>query len=242
MTKNGSGSLRVCAVLRDLPLLHRFEQRALRLRRRAVDLVGEHHRMEDRARVEAERAASRSSKIDTPSTSAGRRSLVNWTRAYLSPSVAASACASVDLPTPGMSSISRWPRASRHASASLSGSSLPTTMRPSCAQDCGEALGGRDVGLASGANGHGRVVRSKSAVTGTLACHAGLVITGEARGTLRSAGRAAPSGRCVRAPRSGCTRRSPVLDAKSPCPPPSSRIRRSFCTTWGRTTPSARTG
>ena len=55
MTKNGSGSLRVCAVLRHLPLLHRLEQRALRLRRRAVDLVGEHDRVEDRARVEAER-------------------------------------------------------------------------------------------------------------------------------------------------------------------------------------------
>src|SRR5215467_632820 len=48
------------------------------------------------------------------------------------PSVPANACASVDLPTPGMSSISRWPRASRQASASLSGVCLPTTMRPSC--------------------------------------------------------------------------------------------------------------
>ena len=43
------------AVERHLALLHRFEQRALRLRRRAVDLVGEHDRVEDRSRVEAER-------------------------------------------------------------------------------------------------------------------------------------------------------------------------------------------
>ena len=41
-------------VLRDLALLHRLEQRALRLRRGAVDLVGEHDRREDRARMEAE--------------------------------------------------------------------------------------------------------------------------------------------------------------------------------------------
>ena len=46
--------------------------------------------------------------------------------------MAASACASVVLPTPGMSSISRWPRASRQASASRSGPSLPTTMPASC--------------------------------------------------------------------------------------------------------------
>ena len=56
MTKKGSGSLPRLAVLRDLALLHRFHQRALRLRRRAVDLVGEHDRVEDRAGVEPERA------------------------------------------------------------------------------------------------------------------------------------------------------------------------------------------
>ena len=43
------------AVHRHLALLHRLEQRALRLRRGAVDFVGEHDRVEDRARVEAER-------------------------------------------------------------------------------------------------------------------------------------------------------------------------------------------
>ena len=41
----------------------------------------------------------------------------------------ASACASVVLPTPGMSSISRWPRASRQARHSRSCCSLPRMMR-----------------------------------------------------------------------------------------------------------------
>ena len=59
-------------------------------------------------------------------TSAGSRSLVNWMRWYERPSTRASACASVVLPTPGMSSISRWPRASRQASASRTSRSLPS--------------------------------------------------------------------------------------------------------------------
>ena len=42
------------AVDRDLPLLHRFEQRGLRLRRRAVDLVREHDLRDDRAGPELE--------------------------------------------------------------------------------------------------------------------------------------------------------------------------------------------
>jgi hypothetical protein len=42
------------AVDRHLPLLHRLEQRRLRLRRRAVDLVGEQQVGEDRARAEGE--------------------------------------------------------------------------------------------------------------------------------------------------------------------------------------------
>jgi hypothetical protein len=60
-------------------LLHRLEQRALRLRAGAVDLVGEDDLREDRARMEAEARASRS-KIDTPMMSAGSRSEVNWMR------------------------------------------------------------------------------------------------------------------------------------------------------------------
>ena len=43
----------------DLALAHRLEQRRLHLRRRAVDLVGEQHRMEDRAGLEFEAAVLR---------------------------------------------------------------------------------------------------------------------------------------------------------------------------------------
>ena len=57
MTKNGSGSLRVSPSDGDLVLLHRLEQRALRLRRGAVHLVGEDHLGEDRPGVELEAAA-----------------------------------------------------------------------------------------------------------------------------------------------------------------------------------------
>src|SRR5690606_29883628 len=70
-------------------------------------------------------------KTETPMTSAGSRSLVNCTRWYSRPSAFASACASVVLPTPGRSSISRWPRASRHATDSRSCTVLPTMMRSS---------------------------------------------------------------------------------------------------------------
>jgi hypothetical protein len=40
----------------DLPLLHRFEQRGLHLRRRTIDLVGEHEVAKQRPRAEFERA------------------------------------------------------------------------------------------------------------------------------------------------------------------------------------------
>ncbi len=56
MTKNGSGSCHRLLPGRDLPFLHRFEQRGLRLRRRAVDFVGEHDVREDRPVDEAELA------------------------------------------------------------------------------------------------------------------------------------------------------------------------------------------
>src|SRR5688572_21630356 len=49
------------------------------------------------------------------------------------PSEVASACASVVLPTPGMSSISRWPRASRQVIASRIWLSLPRMMLPTWA-------------------------------------------------------------------------------------------------------------
>ena len=53
-TRNGSGSRRVVAVHRHLLLRHRLEQRGLRLRHRAVDLVDEDDVRENRARPELE--------------------------------------------------------------------------------------------------------------------------------------------------------------------------------------------
>src|SRR5262249_9237797 len=55
----------------------------------------------------------------------GRRSLVNWMRRNVPPSEAASARASVVLPTPGMSSIRRCPRDSSVTTAARIASGLP---------------------------------------------------------------------------------------------------------------------
>src|SRR3954471_24888227 len=60
--------------------------------------------------------------------SAGSMSLVNWMRWNWRPSVRASTWARVVLPTPGRSSISRWPPASRQASARRTCCSLPRMM------------------------------------------------------------------------------------------------------------------
>src|ERR1051325_5234780 len=57
----------------------------------------------------------------------GNRSLVNWIRRNVPPSAAASARASVVLPTPGMSSIRRWPRDRRVTIAARIASGLPRT-------------------------------------------------------------------------------------------------------------------
>ncbi len=54
------GQLVAHAAHGDLPLLHRFQQRGLRLGRRAVDFVGQDHVGEQRALEEAELAAARS--------------------------------------------------------------------------------------------------------------------------------------------------------------------------------------
>lgn len=65
------------------------------------------------------------SKTEIPSRSLGIRSEVNCTRENSRPKLRASACASVVLPTPGMSSISRWPPASRQVTQSLTCKDLP---------------------------------------------------------------------------------------------------------------------
>ncbi len=61
----------------------------------------------------------------TPTTSDGSRSGVNWTRFQLESIDAARALARLVLPTPGTSSISRWPSARRQTSASSTTSGLP---------------------------------------------------------------------------------------------------------------------
>ena len=71
--------------------------------------------------------------MPTPMMSEGSRSEVNCTRWKLSPSVAANACASVVLPTPGRSSIRRWPPASRQTNASRTSRRLPRTTVLTCA-------------------------------------------------------------------------------------------------------------
>src|SRR5690606_6736403 len=69
------------------------------------------------------------SKMDTPMMSEGSRSAVNWLRWNSRPRVAAMARASVVLPRPGRSSISRWPPASRVVKASRTSRGLPSTSR-----------------------------------------------------------------------------------------------------------------
>ena len=71
-TGRGSGSRR--ALDRHLALLHRLEQRGLRLRRRAVDLVGEQHVREHRPAPEDELAAAqrRSSPVTSDGQHVGR--------------------------------------------------------------------------------------------------------------------------------------------------------------------------
>ena len=65
----------------------------------------------------------------TPTRSAGSRSGVNCTRFHVQSIDAASALARLVLPTPGTSSMSRWPSASRHDTASSIASFLPWTTR-----------------------------------------------------------------------------------------------------------------
>src|SRR5581483_11799533 len=70
------------------------------------------------------------SHTETPSTSDGSMSEVNWMRWNETPMERASAEASVVLPTPGTSSMRRWPRATRPMTASRTTAGLPTRARP----------------------------------------------------------------------------------------------------------------
>src|SRR5439155_7800616 len=88
------------ALDRHLALGHRLEERRLRPRRGAVDLVG--NRIFVKIAPSWKRKGwSRWSKTDTPRMSDGRRSGVNWMRLNLAPIERASALASAVLPVPG---------------------------------------------------------------------------------------------------------------------------------------------
>src|SRR5687768_16823864 len=65
----------------------------------------------------------------TPVTSDGSRSGVNWMRPQVQSRLAATALARLVLPTPGTSSMSRWPSATRQTRARRMASSLPWTTR-----------------------------------------------------------------------------------------------------------------
>ena len=69
-------------------------------------------------------------KTDTPVTSDGKRSGVNWMRFQVSSTVAAMARAREVFPVPGTSSMSRCPSARRQMTACLMTSSLPWMTRP----------------------------------------------------------------------------------------------------------------
>ncbi len=62
-------------------------------------------------------------------TSLGRRSAVPWIRPAVPPMERARLLASRVLPTPGTSSTSTWPPASRAATTIRMGSSFPSTTR-----------------------------------------------------------------------------------------------------------------
>ena len=70
---------------RHLIFVHRFQQRALGFRRGAIDFVGKNDVGEDRAGLELEVVELSGLKTDTPRTSEGSRSLVNWMRWKLQP-------------------------------------------------------------------------------------------------------------------------------------------------------------
>ena len=86
ITKNGCFELEDVAGDADRAFLHRFEQGRLRLRRGAVDFVGQADLREDRALLELETRGGRRASSMTmfvPRMSAGIRSGVNWMREKL---------------------------------------------------------------------------------------------------------------------------------------------------------------
>ena len=113
----------------DRAFLHRFEQGRLRLRRGAVDFVGQQELGEDRPRPELEFVAARSAlvvMIRVPMMSAGIRSGVNWMRRKSSSSTRDRALTSSVLPRPGTPSSSTLPPQKMAVSVASTTRSWPT--------------------------------------------------------------------------------------------------------------------
>ena len=77
---------------------------------------------------------------ETPVTSEGRRSGVNWMRRHVPPTERAIAFASDVLPTPGTSSMSRWPSAKRHTSARWIARRLPRITDSICSESSSNSV------------------------------------------------------------------------------------------------------
>ncbi len=97
----------VSSINGDLVLFHGLEQGALRLGRCPVDFVREHQVARTPGLSGIRNSPILLLKTETPIMSAGNRSLVNWMRLKLRSRTLASDCASMVLPRPGRSSISR---------------------------------------------------------------------------------------------------------------------------------------
>ena len=127
-TRNGLGSgwVSLSTVICDSFIAS--SKRGVRFRRGSVDFVSDNNICEDSARLEFE--ALRRGVVDADADHVARQhvgcELMRWNEQR---NERASAWARVVLPTPGTSSMSRWPRASRVVSASWITSSLPFTTR-----------------------------------------------------------------------------------------------------------------
>jgi hypothetical protein len=220
MTKNGSESFRVSPSCETLALLHRFHQCALRFRRRTVDLVGQDHRMEDRAGVEAERA--RLGVEDRHAQHVGRQEVAR----ELDACVLEAERGRKRLGEGGLADardvLDQQVAAGQETrEGKPQGFALADDDAIELGENGSQALGDRNIGLAQRADGHGRFFLARVPLPGTLACNVGLVITGE-RG-LHSTRR---RGGAVRR-RSARRRLLPVAAAdikQTSCPPPTSRI------------------
>ena len=151
--EEGDADLPRDAVDGDAALLHDLEEGGLRLRARAVDLVGEHDVREDRAGVELEDALLLVVHAD-PVMSPGSRSGVNWMRVFVPCTDCAIARASEVLPVPGTSSSSTWPSLSIAVEDQLDDMALAEDRPLHVVGDLAERL--REPGRLLLRDGHGR--------------------------------------------------------------------------------------